>query len=231
MIHPPNAPQPVYRNAGNLPALALIPEQPGLALDIGCGAGDNARLLRAQGWTVDGLTRSEQEAQEAKVVCRQVWVHDLEQGLPANLSERYDLILCSHILEHLSEPAQLLQSLHRYLTPAGVLVVALPNLMHYRSRLPLVLGRFEYTEMGIMDRTHLRWFTFTSAQQLLHENGFVLELATVETSLPPGKLTRHFPPMLQAGMRSLLRAVSPGFFGLQLLYRARSVVAAQAGGA
>jgi hypothetical protein len=77
----------------------------------------------------------------------------------------------------------------------------------------------------------LRWFTFDSGQRLLQANGFVLEVATVETSLPPGKLTRHFPARVQVGIRALLRAISPGFFGLQLLYRARSAVAAQAGGA
>lgn len=231
MIHTPNAPEPVYRNAGNLPALALIPESCGLALDLGCGAGDNVRLLQTQGWVVDGLTRSALEAQEAQAVCRQVWVHDLEQGLPITLSARYDLIFCSHILEHLANPAQLLRQLHDRLSPTGVLVVALPNLMHYRSRWPLIWGRFEYTEMGVMDRTHLRWFTFDSGQRLLQANGFVLEVATVETSLPPGKLTRHFPARVQVGIRALLRAISPGFFGLQLLYRARSAVAAQAGGA
>lgn len=231
MNQSPNVSERVYHNAGNGPALALISGPPGRALDLGCGAGDNARLLQAQGWQVDGVTLSAAEAQRAQAVCQRIWVYNLEQGLPPDLHETYDLILCSHVLEHLTQPAQLLQQLHARLAPAGGLVVALPNLMHYRTRLPLMFGRFEYTDMGVMDHTHLRWFTFASAQRLLRENGFVIEVATVETSLPPGQLTRHLPIGLQTGMRTLLQAVSPGFFGLQLLYRARSAVAAQTGGA
>ena len=103
----------IYRNEGNPCILERVPESPGLALGIGCGAGDNAAKLLAKGWKVDGITLSESEANEARKICRQVYLHNLEAGLPIAIQDHYDLIICSHVLEHICFPSKLLEEIRQ----------------------------------------------------------------------------------------------------------------------
>lgn len=133
-----------YLNPGNPPVVDAIPLSAKTVLDVGCGAGDNARLLRDRGCVVDGITLSESEAKTATNWCRNVVVADLEHGLP-NLQaddHPYDAVLCSHVLEHLRWPQELLQQIRPRLSsqPPGTaqLVVALPNIMFYKTRFPLI---------------------------------------------------------------------------------------------
>ena len=72
----------IYTNSGNGPVLARVPRGVRVVLDVGCGAGDNARALHALGCVVDGITLSEQEAVLARPACRAVHIFNLEQGLP-----------------------------------------------------------------------------------------------------------------------------------------------------
>src|SRR5262245_57070442 len=97
-------------------------------LDVGCGDGANARKLTADGKTVDGITLSSREAQIAELACRKIYIHDLEAGLPQLEFEPYDVVICSHVLEHICYPQKLLNDIHSSLREDGVFVVALPNL-------------------------------------------------------------------------------------------------------
>lgn len=160
-----------YRNTGNRTLLGLVDIPPGRALDCGCGAGDNARLLRAAGWQVTGVTRDSAELAAAAVECEQVELADLADGLRFAADASYDLVVLSHILEHLVEPAGLLAEAQRVLAPGGRIAVALPNIAHYRERAKHLLGRFDYTETGVMDVTHLRFFTIRTARELLEQHG------------------------------------------------------------
>ena len=93
----------VYRNQGNKYLVDFIP--PGKkVLDCGCGAGDNARLLAEQGCSVVGITISPEEGVLAKRYCTSVIVADLEVGLPQAVSEPFDIVIASHVLEHLRRP-------------------------------------------------------------------------------------------------------------------------------
>ncbi|MGF1500128.1 MAG: class I SAM-dependent methyltransferase, partial [Elainellaceae cyanobacterium] len=89
-----------YKNKGNLPVLNRMPETARTVLDVGCGAGDNARLLKERGLVIDGITLSEEEAAASREFCRQVWIFNLEDGLPPEVTDRYDAVICSHVLEH-----------------------------------------------------------------------------------------------------------------------------------
>jgi 2-polyprenyl-3-methyl-5-hydroxy-6-metoxy-1,4-benzoquinol methylase len=109
----------VYANAGNPALLALIPATPGRILDCGCGAGDNARLLSQRGWRVTGITLSEAERGLASSYCEAVHVADLDLGLPETLPCGYDVVLMSHVLEHLVHPERIVQ--------AGDQIVGPPN--------------------------------------------------------------------------------------------------------
>jgi cyclopropane fatty-acyl-phospholipid synthase-like methyltransferase len=151
--------------------LDLVPLGRKLVLDIGCGAGSNARVLHQRRTDVDGVTMSEMEAKAAEKWCRRVYVHNCEAGLP-KLSSRYDCVICSHVLEHIAYPQLVLASVREILEPGGVLIVALPNIMNYKYRFRILMGRFDYESGGIMDDSHLRWYTLASATRLLQQQAF-----------------------------------------------------------
>lgn len=208
----------IYHNHGNAAVLALIPNQARTVLDVGCGAGDNARILASRGFVVDGVTFAEAEAQQARRWCRQVYLHNLEQGLPALPDAAYDCIVCSHVIEHICFPQRLLEDIGAALAPKGVLVVALPNLFYVNSRLKLLWGRFDYTPSGLMDETHFRWYTFESGRRLLRHHGFLDVVARAEGGIPLPKVRRFLPAGWLRPIDRWACRLAPGLFGYQSLY-------------
>lgn len=216
--------QKIYSNAGNNNVLNLIPAGAKYILDIGCGDGANARLLIKRICIVDDITISEEEKIIAEGVMREVFVYNIENGLPVKADAVYDAIICSHVLEHICYPQQLMNCIHRALKPNGTLIVALPNIMHYQSRWQLVRGNFNYKNAGIWDYTHFRWYTFITARQLLEQHDFKIEVATVTGELPCNSVFKKIlPPAVRKFIYSLLIKISRGFFGYQLLYTAGTV--------
>jgi 2-polyprenyl-3-methyl-5-hydroxy-6-metoxy-1,4-benzoquinol methylase len=212
----------VYRNRGNMALLDMLDLQCGTALDVGCGAGDNARILDKRGWSVSGITLSQEEQTSAAPTCSKVWVHDLDTGLPADVSGPYDLILLSHVLEHLRTPETLLCQFHRFLRRGGQIAVALPNILNWHQRLLFVLGSFEYREEGIMDMTHLRFYTFSSAKRMLEACGFTVVRAKASGSILPWGPLRRLLPSLTSTTDRFFCWISPGLFGRQILYLAKT---------
>jgi 2-polyprenyl-3-methyl-5-hydroxy-6-metoxy-1,4-benzoquinol methylase len=194
----------------------------GRVLDCGCGAGDNARLLQGLGWTVTGITISPQERDAASQYCHAVHVVDLEAGIPAGAGEDFDLIVFSHVLEHLVHPENVLRDASRRLAPDGVLAVALPNIGFFKMRWQLLRGRFDYTAGGIMDSTHVRFYTFKTGAELLRRNHFEVVAAEVQANFPMWHLQRIWPRSLMAAQSRLAGRWWPGLFGVQLLYVARA---------
>ncbi len=208
----------IYKNAGNLALLDLIASKPaGRALDCGCGAGDNSRILSLRGWDVDGITISPDEHSKASQVCKTVHLADLESGIPPAVSGGYDLVVFSHVLEHLRNPSRVLKDIPRVLGPDGIVAVALPNVLSWRFRLRFLLGQFEYEEGGIMDATHLRFYTFASGRRLLESNGLLISTATVEGVFPLARKIR-LPSQIVRVLDSFAGSYWPGLFGWQLLY-------------
>ncbi len=215
-----------YRNAGNpsviaeIDALAKTDHQPLEILDLGCGQGDNAAILQARGHIVDGVSLSQSELHAAQTVLRDGFLFNLETGLPDAIKQRrFDVVLCSHVLEHLCYPQQLLTDIQQVLKPNGRLVVALPNLMHYKSRWQLLRGRFQYQDAGLWDYTHFRWYTYQTGAALLTDAGFELAKKTVTGELPWGRFWRAIVGQrAQQRVFAGLRWLSPGLFGHELLY-------------
>jgi 2-polyprenyl-3-methyl-5-hydroxy-6-metoxy-1,4-benzoquinol methylase len=152
----------VYQNEGNPLLLSLLSRQAQSILDIGCGAGDNARLIRSMSsdWQPEivGITLSSEEASIARRLMTEVHVADLETSDFVFLENRqFDAIIFSYVLEHLAYPVRVLSKLIKYLRESGQVLIAVPNIMECRNRFRLLRGYFEYQECGIMDRTHLRF--------------------------------------------------------------------------
>ena len=210
----------VYGNKGNENVLAHISGTVSTVLDIGCGRGDNAKHLKDRGKVVDGITISEKELELATQYLRTGVLFNVESGLPdAIKGNKYDVIICSHILEHLQNPGKLLDDIRGVMSEHSIFIVALPNIMHYRSRLELVKGNFVYEESGIWDNTHVKWYTFQSAQELLSTHGLQIIKADVTGEIP---LLSIFKRLLPAGIRKKLfnglKKISKGFFGYELFY-------------
>lgn len=216
-----------YKNEGNAAVIGRVPKSALTILDVGCGAGDNARLLAREGRIVDGVTLSASERDEALNHCRNVVIHNLEGGLPPELSGPYDCVICSHVLEHICWPERLLRDIRERLSAKGVLVVALPNLFFYKNRWNLLRGRFEYEDSGLMDNTHFRWYSFRSAQALLATAGFDVVGAEADGSFPIPLLRRLVPRAVTRLVDVWASDAFPGLFGYQMIFTARS----QQGGA
>jgi 2-polyprenyl-3-methyl-5-hydroxy-6-metoxy-1,4-benzoquinol methylase len=148
-------------------------------LDCGCSTGDVARLLTLNGCDVVGIEADPDRAAAAREVCRAVIVGDLEREDTFDAVRRhrslFDCIVCSHVLEHLRDPQRALRRLAPLLAERGRLIVGPPNVAHWRVRFQLARGDWNYTDYGILDRTHLRFFTSSSAVALLTDAGFRID--------------------------------------------------------
>lgn len=213
----------IYHNDGNPAVLDQIKGDQLMILDVGCGAGDNARVLQSKGHVVDGITHSDEEAELGQPFMRKVYVMDIGNGLSTDINGQYDYAICSHVLEHIAYPEQLLLDIATKLKSNGRLLVALPNVMHYRSRWKLIMGKFQYEESGVWDNTHLRWYTYDSGRQLLERNGYKVTRQWVQGEIPAMTIFKFLPARIRKGLFSGLTAISKGMFAGQLLYEAQPV--------
>ena len=145
-------------------------------LELGCATGYMSEVLRARGCYVVGVERDPLMAELAEQRCDRLIVGDLDLlDLAEELAgERFDVIVAADVLEHLRDPLQVLRSLRPLLAENGYLVASIPNVAHGSVRLALLEGRFPYQERGLLDRTHLRFFTRESIGQLLEDAGFLI---------------------------------------------------------
>lgn len=153
-------------------------------LDVGCSAGALGRRLVAHGVVVDGIERDEAAAEEARASYRRVMIGDLESMTLGLESGSYDVVVCADVIEHLRDPAKLLSCLRPLLVPGGRLIVSTPNVGNWSMRMLHLLGRWDYTERGIMDRTHLRFFTRRTLEQLVLDCGYRMRTLDVSVPLP-----------------------------------------------
>jgi 2-polyprenyl-3-methyl-5-hydroxy-6-metoxy-1,4-benzoquinol methylase len=146
-------------------------------LDIGCSSGYLARPLVQSGCTVVGIEQDPVAAEQAREVCTEVLVGDAEEmELPFEPAS-FDVLLCGDLVEHLRDPQRFLTRIRPFLRPDGRLVLTTPNVANWANRLGLLVGRWRYTDRGILDRTHLHLFTRATLVETLERAGYrVVEL-------------------------------------------------------
>ncbi len=162
-------------------------------LEIGCSRGHMTRALRDQGCRVIGL-EGDREAAACNTDAEEVVVVDLDQEdfLPMLRGAKFDVALLGDVLEHLRDPLVTLRRARDALAPGGFMVISAPNVAHVDVRLALLEGRFDYRDVGLLDRTHLHFFTRDSLEQLVHDAGLlpveehriVVELFCTEIGAP-----------------------------------------------
>ena len=158
----------------------LVPLEARRILDLGCSDGSLGRALKAQlaGREVTGVEFSAVLAQRASGVLDKVLQCDLNDplALVALNGIKFDCVICADVLEHLSHPEALLNSLKPYLASGARLVVSLPNIRHLSALVSIfVNGTFARRQRGIFDDSHLRWFTISDGRRLLSDAGFVVQ--------------------------------------------------------
>ena len=188
-------------------------------LDVGAASGLLAERLTAQGFRVTGIEEDPEAAAAGRARCERMIEADLNHGVP-DLDEPFDVIICGDVLEHLVDPAATLTELTKWLGPDGRLLISVPNVAHILIRLSLLVGRFDYFDRGILDRTHLRFFTQRSLERLVSAAGLVIVRRTatavpVYQALPPAWHGRGL-AALHAMSAATSRAL-PRLFGYQLV--------------
>lgn len=176
------APQHIYERAqptcGGEDSLSLIGGRvrPGSqVLDLGTGGGALGRyLVSTLGCTLDGVTYNRAEAALAQDAYRTLRVADLDT---CDLTElfapaRYDHVICADVLEHLKHPERVLHACVRLLANGGTLLISVPNAAYAGLIAELLQGEFRYREEGLLDATHLRFFTLTSLLRFLNQHGW-----------------------------------------------------------
>jgi 2-polyprenyl-3-methyl-5-hydroxy-6-metoxy-1,4-benzoquinol methylase len=143
-------------------------------LDVGCGPGNLATILSRTGNVIVGIDKDDAGLASAQRACERTIAADLDSVKLDELvgDDRFDVVVFADVLEHLRDPVKLLSSSRRVLRDGGNVIVSIPNIAHGAVRLALLHGRFEYQRLGILDDTHLRFYTRESVLRLLSEGGY-----------------------------------------------------------
>lgn len=156
----------------------LLPGRVSRILEIGCGAGETLSFLKSNGYCdwICGVELVPEAAEIARTKLDCVYQGNVETMelpiAPASL----DAILCLDVLEHLVSPEKTVARLHTLLAPQGVLIASIPNVRHHSALLPLLAcGAWNYTDSGILDRTHLRFFVRNTAIALVECSGLKVD--------------------------------------------------------
>lgn len=192
-------------------------------LDLGFGAGHFARRIRSVCRYLAGVELDPDAAKEGAPFFDRPVTGDLLEGIAGPWKEPFDVIVAGDILEHLPRPEVLLGALKPLLKPGGVLLLSLPNVANVTVRLGLLLGRFTYAPRGILDRTHLRFFTRNTGRALLEECGFrVSSVAPTAMPLELAFPALSRPPFAKPVRGACLAAARlwPTLFGYQFVYEA-----------
>lgn len=167
-----DAVDPTVKNSSQALELELIgPDR--RVLDVGCATGFLGKALAAQGCSVSGIEFDPLAAAEARDHLDVVIEADLNVSPIGDLfpGQHFDAIVFGDILEHLVDPDAVLRSAIPLLAAGGAVVISVPNVTHGSVRLALLQGRWDYRETGLLDRTHLRFFTRKSTLRMVGDAG------------------------------------------------------------
>jgi methionine biosynthesis protein MetW len=164
-------------------------------LDVGCHTGILAEALRVQKQcVVTGIDNDEAALGIARARLDDVRNVDLErEGWSSAIDTRFDVLLFGDVIEHTRNPLAILREGRSLLKSGGRMIVSLPNVANLRVRLGLLFGKFEYADSGILDESHLRFFTVRTARKLVWDAGYEILSETYSGYSLPRWLIDRFP--------------------------------------
>jgi glycosyltransferase involved in cell wall biosynthesis/SAM-dependent methyltransferase len=192
--------------------------EPARILDVGCSGGLLAERLRERGHKVVGVDYLEIPGVRERT--DEFFQADLNQGLPPEVGEGYDIVIAGDIVEHLMRPDHALREISRVLRPGGQVLLSVPNFAHWYPRVRVATGLFGYDRRGILDDTHLRFFTRLTLRRLVRRCGYDI-LEERATGLPLGTISPGESRRKRAvrGMDRQLVRIRPTLFGYQFILR------------
>jgi 2-polyprenyl-3-methyl-5-hydroxy-6-metoxy-1,4-benzoquinol methylase len=199
---------------------ALSDSSPKRVLDLGCSGGRLAERLRKLGHTVTGVDSTEIDGVRDRV--DHFILGDLEHGIPSKVGTGYDVVIAADMIEHVSQPSVMLRQMMEVVAPDGEILVSTPNFAHWYPRARVATGLFDYDRRGILDETHLRFFTRRSLLRLVQAIG--LEVKELRyTGLPFDVLYRGrgTGARVMRGLDRALVRLRPTVFGYQFVLRLR----------
>ncbi len=150
-----------------------IPQATKRVLDVGCGSGGFCKTLNKNGREVWGMEMNKDAANQAKQYCHKILIGDFDSLYPSLPNNYFDCITFTDVLEHMYAPWEVIAKCKNLLSPEGVLVVSLPNFLYIGNFIEVVIHReFEYKENGILDITHLRFFTKKSMIKMFERENY-----------------------------------------------------------
>jgi len=145
-------------------------------LDVGCNEGYFGTNNQETTNKYYGIDILEESLKIAANKYEGVELYDLEELKDLSFKKKFDYIIFGDVLEHIRNPEEVLKFfIKRYLNKNGRIIISLPNIANWQTRFNLLFGKFDYTEIGIMDNTHLKLYTFKSAERLAKISGLKIK--------------------------------------------------------
>jgi 2-polyprenyl-3-methyl-5-hydroxy-6-metoxy-1,4-benzoquinol methylase len=180
-------------------------------LEIGCSTGYLSEAMARQGCRVTGVEIDPAAGEEAKRYCERVLIGDIETLDLSVLGSGYQVVMLADVLEHLRDPVAALKRVAPLLGPGGYAVISVPNVGNWGMRLGLLAGRWEYTERGILDRTHLRFFTLRTIVRAVRDAGYSIRHLDASSPVP------FNPPLFISRLAHAVGRLRPSFFAYQFI--------------
>ncbi len=164
----------IYFNVVRKEMLPFVPKEAKVILEIGCGDGNFGNLLLENGAKeVWGIEYEKEQGQIAEKVLTKVFVGDVAEQLLNLPNQYFDAIVCNDVLEHLIDPYTVINNLRPKLKKEGVMISSIPNIRYFRNLFDYFFNKnWDYTDSGIMDKTHFRFFTYKSIRKMFESNGY-----------------------------------------------------------
>ncbi|MDP8217458.1 MAG: class I SAM-dependent methyltransferase [Candidatus Theseobacter exili] len=168
--------QDTYFSCERNDIISMIPESSIHILDIGCGFGEMGKKLKERrNVEIIGVEKDEKAAKRARNCLDDVISGDIEKLKLPYKEGYFDCIIYGDILEHLIDPWQIVKEHVYYLKNGGYCIASIPNISHYKIIQSLIKNRWDYLKAGILDKTHLRFFTKNSIYSLFYDAGYMIE--------------------------------------------------------
>lgn len=195
-----------------------------MVLDVGCSSGYfGKRLIDEKGCIVRGIEIDEIKANEAKRFYKDVYTSSIEDEIFLNsIKEKFDTVIFADVIEHIQNPKPVLRLAGRWLNDDGYILLSVPNVGHWSIIKDLIFGKFEYRELGLLDRSHLRFYTRKSIERLLDECDLDIVLRDSTLGIFVDDIKKSSPgARFKITLIKLLFRIFPDLFTYQFIYKAR----------